>query len=63
MERTIYHGTSGVGAKNGRAKLTLEQATAVIPRRDSGESLSSIAREYGVTVSTIWQIYHKKNWR
>jgi hypothetical protein len=63
MERTIDHGTNGAGIRNGRAKLTLEQAAAVIPRRNNGESLSSIAREYGVTVTTIWQIYHKKNWR
>ncbi len=63
MERTIDHGTSGVGTKNGRAKLTVEQAAAVIPRRDGGESLSAIAREYGVSVSTIWQIYHGKNWK
>ena len=63
MERTVEHGTNGAGTRNGRAKLTSEQAAAVTPRRDNGESLSSIAREYGVSVSTVWQIYHKKNWR
>lgn len=63
MGRTIEHGTSGVGTKNGRAKLSSAQADAVRPRRDNGESLSGIAREYGVSTSTIWQIYHRKNWK
>ena len=62
MGRTIEHGTSGVGIRNGRAKLSLEQAASVRPRHESGESLSKIAREYGVSVSTIWQIFHGKNW-
>lgn len=63
MERTIDHGTNGAGTRNGRAKLTAAQAEAVVPRRNTGESLSSIAREYGVSVSTVWQIYHGKNWK
>jgi LysM repeat protein len=63
MERTIDHGTNGAGTRNGRAKLSAEQAAAVRPRRDAGESLSSISREYGVSVQTIWQIYHGKNWK
>ena len=63
MERTVEHGTSGAGSRNGRAKLSQAQADEIRPRRDAGESLSSIARDFGVSVSAIWQIYHGKNWR
>ena len=41
------------GANNGNAKLTEEERLEVIRRRERGETLKSIAADYGVHFSTI----------
>ncbi len=62
MTRMRGHGPHPSGLQNGRAILTLDQVRSVKPRRNSGESLSSIARSFGVNVTSVWGIYHNKHW-
>lgn len=54
------HGTRAKGEGNGRAKLTEEQARAVLASKASARAL---ARELGVSRSTIRLIRNGKNWR
>ena len=63
MRRQRAHETDPVGIRNPRCKLTLEQVNSVKPRRDDGESLSALAREFGVSVAAVWAIYHGRAWR
>ncbi|MGH8260330.1 MAG: HNH endonuclease [Steroidobacteraceae bacterium] len=51
LDRARKHrGGDRHGEKNGRAKLTIEQVRVI---RASGESLSVLAKRYGVTTTTI----------
>lgn len=53
-------GRAFVGEKNGRAKLTLEQAAEICDSQESGPVL---AARYGVTRTTINRIRRKEGWR
>lgn len=55
------HGTAQVGSSNPAAKLT-EAQVGDIQRRLSAETLSALAREFGVSVTAVWQIKHKLKW-
>lgn len=48
------------GEKNGRAKLTAEQAAEI---RSSAKSTRMLAREYGVSRANIQFIKHGRSWR
>ncbi len=53
------------GAKHGMAKLTEAQAAAIISRLRNGGSRgfeAAIAREFGVSVSLVSAIAHRKRW-
>lgn len=56
------HGTAQKGSKNGASKLD-EVKVSDIKRRLSVETMSSLAREYGVSVTAIWQIKTGLKWQ
>jgi hypothetical protein len=57
------HGTAQEGERHHAAKLTDAQATAIRRRRESGETLTSIAADYGVSISTVSLIGRGHTWR
>lgn len=60
----LVHGTDSRGQKHGMSKLTNDQAAHIKRLIIASEmSLSQIARDYGVSVCTIWDIKHQKSWR
>ena len=54
-------GRAARGERNGRAKLTAEQAAAI--RARAGESHRSLAREFGVDRTTVRDIVRGVIWR
>lgn len=59
----IKHGMSLYGQKNFSAKLTDDLVRQIRKTRDSGASISTIARQFGVGQSTISGICSFKRWR
>jgi HNH endonuclease len=55
-------GTQADGSKNAHAKLTEAQAKEIKQRRASGESGRSLAKEFGVSQSTICDIHKGRCW-
>ncbi len=51
------------GEKHEGAKLSEVEVREIRARYDSGESRSSIARDYPVGYMAIWQITSKKKWK
>lgn len=51
-----------LGERNGLAKLTEEQAAAIKARRRGGESLKSLASEFGVSIATVCDIDKGRGW-
>lgn len=48
--------------RRARSKLTLEQATDIKLRRKDGESVASLADEFGIKSATIYDIEHGRTW-
>ncbi len=61
MERGRH--VSSKGEKNGLAKLKLHQVKEIRERKKKGESYSSIARSYGVSLSTPKDIIAGRTWK
>lgn len=57
MQDALDRGRIRVGEDTPTAKLTNEQADEIKRRRESGERGSDLAREFGVTPSTVCDIY------
>lgn len=53
----------GPGEKCNAAKLTRKQVGEIRSRRSAGEKGSSIAKDYGVTVGTVYHIANKLTWK
>lgn len=51
------------GSRAGGAKLTEETVSAIKAAIASGERISDLARDHGVTVQAIWNIKERKTWR
>lgn len=51
------------GVKNPKAKLSPEQVRQIFERNKSGESQSSLAREFGVTSNAVRGIVIGEKWR
>lgn len=51
------------GERHRNARMTWATVTEARERHAVGESLSALAREYGVTPPTMWAILHRKTWR
>ena len=58
----ILHGTSNKGDKHGMVKLTDADVLAIRTRAASGESQTSIAKDFPVTQSSISLIVRRKKW-
>lgn len=52
-----------LGERNGRSKLTADKVRELRALRDSGESLRSLARRFGVSKPSVQAIVSRKNWR
>lgn len=63
MGRQVEHGTNPAGERNPKAKLTLEQVEVIRSRRESGEVYRTIAEDFRVTISAVYQICTGENWR
>jgi hypothetical protein len=50
------------GEAHGMAKITMEQALEIKRRRDSGEKLKVIAREYGISMTAVCALVKGRNW-
>lgn len=51
-----------VGEDHPMAKLTNQQVREIWARRNTGESRSGLAREYGTTYATVWAIHAGRSW-
>lgn len=58
----ILHGTSNKGDRHGMVKLTDADVLAIRARAASGESQTSIARDFPVTQSNVSLIVRRKKW-
>ncbi|OYV23789.1 MAG: hypothetical protein B7W97_02155 [Mycobacterium sp. 20-66-4] len=58
----LKHGTHRKGERNGRARLCAKDIKTIRVRRASGETLKSIAQDYGVTLQTISLIAKQRIW-
>lgn len=56
------HGNDPIGARNAHAKLTDDKVRAMRRRHDSGDSIASLAAEYGVHYGTAWVVVKRKGW-
>lgn len=62
--KSLHHGLSKKGSKNGRAKLTEEDVLTIRKMHDDGFSNSELYRLYPqVTTTSIRDIINKKTWR
>ena len=52
-----------VGSANPNSKFTEESVIAVRCRHASGERISAIARDLGVTKGAVWQVVHRRSWQ
>jgi hypothetical protein len=50
------HGTQTRGERHPRATISDDQAREVIRRALAGERITDVAREYGVTVASVWSL-------
>ena len=51
------------GSSHGMSKLTEDQVRYIKTKLLSQQSLSSLSREFGVSVQTIYAIHHGKTWK
>lgn len=51
------------GEANGKARLTIHQVMQIRARAVTGDSMTAIAREYGVTKSAIRSVVRCRTWR
>lgn len=52
------------GSGNHMARLTERQVRAMRKMLDTGQyKLREVAKKYDVSISTVWRIKHKENWR
>jgi hypothetical protein len=58
----VAHGTKAIGSRQGAAKLTEEQVRQIRARHAPGKG-ATLAREYGVSQSTISSIIRGQWWR
>ncbi|WP_417315730.1 HNH endonuclease [Cycloclasticus pugetii] len=58
----IRHGTLGVGMRSRRRKLTEAEVIEIKSRRADGESVITIARDFGVHRTYIYQLMNRRCW-
>ena len=57
----IAKGRNPIGPKHGRARLTPEQVAEIRTKRSAGSGLRSLAKEFGVSQTAIFNVV-KKHW-
>lgn len=57
------HGTRAMGSRHGYSKLNESDILAIRNRIVGGEKNRSIAKDYGVSISTIHCIRHNRTWK
>lgn len=57
------HGTWQGGGNNGNGKLTENAVFEILQRLRAGARRSALAREYGVSYTTIWSIESRRTWK
>lgn len=58
-----HHGTTARFETNGNAKLTWDEVNAIRSQRDSlGTSLSSLAKQFGISKKAVLNIVQRKTW-
>lgn len=57
----VVHGNSNDGYRCGGAKLTLIQVKEI--RQSKNKTQTALAKQFGVTQSTIFDIIHRKSWK
>jgi len=50
------------GEANPNSKLTAVQVAEIRVKRNAGQTLASIGKQYGVTAQAVWQISRGENW-
>ena len=55
-------GGDGKGELNSNCKLNTVKVISIRTKHSTGDSMSKLARKYGVSVSTVSNIIHKKSW-
>lgn len=58
----VARGRSAAGERNGRAKLTRDHAATIRQRIDAGESITALAREFGVDRRLVYAIGAGQVW-
>jgi hypothetical protein len=59
---SVLHGAIKVGEQNPSSRLTLAEVTEIINRFNGGEAATPLAREFGVKISTVRDIFKKRTW-
>lgn len=59
----VKHGTALQGSRHPNSKLTDADVLAIRARRDSGESIKSIAADYPYAASVISAVASRKRWK
>lgn len=58
----LVHGTRNMGSRNGRAKLTEEEARAILAMKRAGLHSKYVAAQFGVCQGTVNGINAGRNW-
>jgi DNA invertase Pin-like site-specific DNA recombinase len=51
------------GSDHPRSRLTKEAVIAIRRRNAAGEPKKALAREFGVTGASVWQVISRKTWK
>lgn len=62
MREAAERGRMRRGGRSNLAKLTDKQVAEIRERCDAGESLTAVAREFGVSWQTTWRIRERITW-
>jgi len=56
-------GTTAIGERQGKAKLTNEIVREMRRRNQSGETVAVLAREFKVNHASAWRAIHREHWK
>lgn len=54
---------SATGRKNGSVKLTDSDVRQIRLLRQEGRTVTSLAKQFGVSRATVWRVVERKNWQ
>lgn len=59
---SMRHGTLPVGEAAAASKITEQAVRDIRAAQKAGESMRGLARQYGLALSTIQAIVHRRSW-